>query len=248
MESAARKAVAIDDSSAEGHVALAAWYFFFAWDVPHAEAESRRSLELSPNYADAHVLRSYILYSLHRLDESLEEVKLATRLDPMKFVSELGDAYRARRQYDDSIAELVRRSETSANVVFVHWGLAHAYWLKGMKMESIEEWEKVYWGDPAKVSALREAYKAGGPHAAAQWLLDDAKAEATHSGCLSPYRMALRYAFLGDKINVLKYLEMSYRQHYPWLMMVQSEAMFDLVHSDPRYQTLIKEIDLQPAD
>ncbi|HEX8893388.1 MAG TPA: hypothetical protein VF783_08695 [Terriglobales bacterium] len=44
--------------------------------------------------------------------------------------------------------------------------------------------------------------------------------------------MALRYAFLGDKNNVLKYLEISYRQHYPWMIMVQSEAMFDLVRSE----------------
>jgi hypothetical protein len=35
MENAARKAVAIDDSSAEGHTSLAAWYFFFAWDLPY---------------------------------------------------------------------------------------------------------------------------------------------------------------------------------------------------------------------
>ena len=89
MENAARKAVAIDDSSAEGHTSLAAWYFFFAWDLPHANAESRRSIELNPNYADAHLLRSYILYAMQKLDESLKEVKLGTKLDPMKYVSEL---------------------------------------------------------------------------------------------------------------------------------------------------------------
>jgi len=247
MENTARKAVAIDDSSAEAHTSLAAWYFFLAWDLPHAETESQRSLELNPNYADAHLLRSYILYTVHRLDESLEEEKLATRLDPMKFVSELGDAYRARGQYDESIAELLRRSETSANQAFIDFGLAEAYWLKGMKKESVEEWEKVYSGDPARASALREAYKVGGPDAAAQWLLHDKKAAATRSGCLLPFEMALRYAFLGDRNNVLKYLEISYQERYPWLIMVQSEPMFDFVHSEPRYQVLIKKIGLPPA-
>lgn len=45
----------------------------------------------------------------------------------------------------------------------------------------------------------------------------------------------------------MKFLEASYDQHYPYLIMVQSERMFDLVHSEPGYQALIKRMGLPPA-
>ena len=59
--------------------------------------------------------------------------------------------------------------------------------------------------------------------------------------------MARHYAFLGDKPNTLKFLEASYDQRHPYLIMVQSERMFDLVHSEPGYQALIKRMGLPPA-
>lgn len=81
----------------------------------------------------------------------------------------------------------------------------------------------------------------------AQWLLDDLKADSKRSGYLPPFEMARRYAFLGDKANTLKFLELSYQEHYPWTVMVQGQPMFDFVHAEPRYQALIKKIGLTAA-
>jgi hypothetical protein len=81
----------------------------------------------------------------------------------------------------------------------------------------------------------------------AQWMMDDFKADAVRKKYLSPFEMARHYAFLGDKPNTLKFLEASYDQRYPYLIMVQSERLFDLVHSEPRYQALIKRMGLPPA-
>jgi tetratricopeptide (TPR) repeat protein len=84
MEEAARKAVAIDDSSPEAHNALAMWYLVFAWDVASADAESRRSLQLNPNLAATHRMRAWVLDAMHEPDESFSEVKQAITLDPMQ--------------------------------------------------------------------------------------------------------------------------------------------------------------------
>src|SRR5580698_289433 len=46
MELAARRAVELDDSLPEAHNSLAGWYFFFVWDLPHADAESKRTVDL----------------------------------------------------------------------------------------------------------------------------------------------------------------------------------------------------------
>lgn len=247
VEDAARKAVALDDGSPEAHDALAMWYLLFAWNLAQADAESRRSLELNPNFAEGHEVRAYILEAMNQADGSFRETAAAVALDPLKYVSELGEAYMARRKFDDAIAELRRRDEAAFSNFFIHFDLAQLYWLKGMKKESVEEWEKAYRGDPAKTSALGRAYATGGPQAVAQWLLDDLKAGSKRSGYLPPFEMARRYAFLGDKGNTLKFLELSYQEHYPWIVMVQGQPMFDFVHAEPRYRALIKKIGLTPA-
>lgn len=247
VEDAARKAVTLDDSSPEAHDALAMWYLLFAWNLTQADAESRRSLELNPNFAESHEVRAYVLEAMNQPDGSFRETAAAVALDPLKYVSELGEAYMARRKFDDAIAELRRRNEAAFSSFFIHFDLAQLYWLKGMKKESVEEWEKAYRDDPAKTSALSRAYATGGPQAVAQWLLDDLKAGSKRSGYLPPFEMARRYAFLGDKANTLKFLELSYQEHYPWTVMVQGQPMFDFVHAEPRYQALIKKIGLTAA-
>ena len=45
----------------------------------------------------------------------------------------------------------------------------------------------------------------------------------------------------------MKYLELSYRNHDPDLIFIQNEPLFDFLHPDPRYQTLVKKIGLPPA-
>ena len=80
------------------------------------------------------------------------EVKQAIALDPMQYITDLGEAYMARGQFDDAIAELRRRSETEHDNLFIHFDLIEIYWLKGMKKEAVEELEKIVRDDPAKTS------------------------------------------------------------------------------------------------
>jgi tetratricopeptide (TPR) repeat protein len=51
-EAAARKGVELDDSLAEAHTTMAAWYFFFGWNLNRAESEAARAVALNPHMAD----------------------------------------------------------------------------------------------------------------------------------------------------------------------------------------------------
>lgn len=75
-------------------------------------------------------------------------------------------------------------------------------------------------------------------------MMDDFKAAAVRKKYLSPFEMARHYAFLGDKPNTLKFLEACYDQRYAYLIMVQTERMFHWVHSEPRYQAIIRKMGL----
>jgi hypothetical protein len=123
-----------------------------------------------------------------------------------------------------------------------------AYWLKGMYKESEQEFEKSLQleGRSDSVVAVRKAWERGGEKAVAQWGVEDIKARA-RKHYVSPYALAEAVSYTGDKDETVKYLNEALGQHDPSLINVQSEAMFDFVHSDPRYQALVGKIGLQLA-
>ena len=248
FEAAARKAVALDDSSSEAHCSFAAWYFFLAWDLPHADAESRRATELDPNYSEAHHLRSYVLAAMNRPEQSLQEAKRAIELDPFRTPWGLGYAYIQTRQIDAAIDDLRMRDQAYPEDVDTNLYLAEAYWLKGMGRESAEALEKglELMGDPEKADAVHRAFQRGGQKAVAQWRVESDKTRVRRE-YISSYFHARQYAYLGDKNAALKFLDLAYHKHSPWLMLIQNEPIFDFVHSDPRYHALVGKLGLTPS-
>ena len=80
---ACHKAAELDVSLAEVHSTLAGLYLFGDWDPKRADAEALRALTLDPNRAETHHLRAYILLALNRGQESIQEQKRSTELDPI---------------------------------------------------------------------------------------------------------------------------------------------------------------------
>jgi tetratricopeptide (TPR) repeat protein len=71
---AARKAVELDDTSADAHSALAFAAFYGSLDVKAGEREFQRALELNPNYAEAHQWYATALMTLGRSREALAQI------------------------------------------------------------------------------------------------------------------------------------------------------------------------------
>lgn len=248
IEAAAHKAVELDDSLPLAHHVLAAWYLFYAWDLPHADAESRRSIELDSTIAEQHHLRSFILLALDRKDEALQEQKRATELAPFERLWGLGYAYLQLRQFDAAINDLRMRADADPNEFGTRFLLSQAYWYKGRWNEAEQELEKglTLSGGTEAAEAAHHAFAQGGEKAVEEWGVADTLQRARKS-YVAPYQIAQRYAFLGDKANTLSFLEQSYREHEPWLILLQTEPVFDFVRSEPRYQALIKKLGLEPS-
>ena len=242
-EAAARKAVELDDSLAEGHHAMAGMYLFGRWDWDRADAESRRSLELDPNFSEAHHLRSYILSAMNRPEEALEEQKRATEIDPFERPWALGRAYYKVRQYDAAIEEFRMRAQAASAAPWVHAFLSRTYGFKGMEKESEQELEedtRINYGEKA-AAEIRRTYEGGGRRAVLQLQLNDLKTRSRKE-YVSPYELAEAYAALGMKDETLKQLEDAYREHSIELVFLQGEPVFDFLHPDQRYRALVKQI------
>jgi len=83
---AAERALELDESLAEPHVALAEVEFEFNWDIERAERETDRAIELDPGLAYARIAKAALLRRLGgraRYDEALEQLETALRTDPL---------------------------------------------------------------------------------------------------------------------------------------------------------------------
>ncbi|MGA9390048.1 MAG: winged helix-turn-helix domain-containing protein [Candidatus Sulfotelmatobacter sp.] len=247
MESAARKAVELDDSSAEAHNSLSGWYFFFAWDPQRALAEADRALALNSRLTQSHFLRAHALIALHRTDEAIQEEKRFVELDPFIFPWALGLAYLNLGQIDNAIAELRVRTQVQPNDFFSHYALAEAYWLKRMWPDFAQQIEKeiALTESPEKAAEIRQAYERGGYKAVSQKRLEFLKARSRKM-YTSPLDFAYQYAFLNDKEQTLKSLEDSFRDRSPGMAFLQNEPLFNFVHDDPRYKALVKKMGIFP--
>jgi Tfp pilus assembly protein PilF len=110
-ETAAHKALAIDDSLAAAHSALAdVLRDRFEWLA--AETEYRRALDLNPGEAESQNQYAQMLLKVGHLDAAMEHANRARELDPLAWVppSIVGIIYLCRGEFEQC-RELLDRSE-----------------------------------------------------------------------------------------------------------------------------------------
>ena len=62
-----------------------------------------------------------------------------------------------------------------------------------------------------------------------------------------PTSLALAYSDVGDKQQAFAWLEKAYEERDPWLgLTLKSEPGFDRLHSDPRFQDLVRRMNFPP--
>jgi serine/threonine protein kinase/Tfp pilus assembly protein PilF len=110
---AAKKALALDDTLAEAHAALAFTTLLYDWDWTTAEQGFKRALELNPNYAPAHQWYSNLLAAQGRFAEAIAEIKRAQEINPLSLMDATigGWTFYHARQYENAVAEVRRAHE-----------------------------------------------------------------------------------------------------------------------------------------
>jgi TolB-like protein/DNA-binding winged helix-turn-helix (wHTH) protein len=248
-EEAARKAVALGDSLAEAHNSIAGYYYFLCWDWARAERESARAVELNPSYAEAHRLRGYILETLNRAEESLEERKKAMELDPFSRPWALAQALLHARRFDVALSEARARSEAQPDNASLRAMLVDAYVQKGMEKEAAQEWEAALQLAENQDAAreVRQAFEQGGFKAVLKWKLTDLREQVDRGEYIPPLELADAYASLKLKNETLQQLEQAYQEHDPWLVHLHTNPTYDFLHSDPHYQAIVRKVGLPAA-
>jgi len=134
----AKKAVALDETLAEGHARLA-WAYLWRRQFDDAIAEGRRAIALDPNYADGYMLLSHILIYAGEAEEGVEVAIQGMPLDPDSMyhsLMHLADGQRLLGQYDEAIEDFKRSVELRPDFVPGHIWLASTYGNLGRQVEA----------------------------------------------------------------------------------------------------------------
>jgi tetratricopeptide (TPR) repeat protein len=238
-ESAALKALRLDDTFAEAHV-LAADIRALNLDWSGADDEYKRAIELDPNSVRVQYAYALHLNRLGRFDEAMQHLKRAQEVDPASFeVNEgIGLVFYASRQYDRAIAQYQKIIELDPN--FAHGLLAEAYQAKGMYQEAVGELEKA--GEKGNAQ-LGYAYAVAGKTAEARRVLNELQ-ELSRERYVGPFRFALVYIGLGDKDQSFVWLDKTFDEDPYRLAVLKMNPSFDGLRSDPRFTDLLRRMKL----
>jgi eukaryotic-like serine/threonine-protein kinase len=245
---AATKALALDDTSSDAHVAQALVKYMVDWDWPAAEKEFQRAIQLNPGDTQAHHMYAHLLVILGRNQEALRESELYIKTDPLSASAHghLAWYYICTRQYDLAVEQALENLRYDPNESSAFNYLGDIYRYKGMPQEALAQYQKAsaLAGDsPASMQALRSAYETDGWRGYGRQLLQR-DLNPAKQGYVSAYAIAMHYALMGDKENVLLYLEKGLADGDFSLVELNTVHDFDFVHADPRYAALLRRMGL----
>jgi serine/threonine protein kinase/Flp pilus assembly protein TadD len=244
---AAKRALAINESDADAHVALAIANQWYEWDWPVAEREFKRAIELNPNNSEAHGYYSWFLAPMGRKDEAVAEAKRAVQADPFSPLANFvaGSVSVFTRQWDPAIEQLLGAKELAPTFWFNPCFLGRAYEQVGKMPEAIAEFKSALELDNDNTeiwSGLGHAYALSGNRTEAQKILNHLKESSQHS-YVSPYSFAVIYAGLGEKDQAFAWLETAFNERsYFMAVYLPTDARLDSLRADPRFAALKRRV------
>jgi tetratricopeptide (TPR) repeat protein len=239
---AATKALRIDDTLPEAHVALGLVKNIYDWEWSQAESEFKRAIELRPNYAEAHQWYADFLMQMGRFNEARSRLEKAQDIDPLSLFirNQLGLVYYYERNYDQAIQQYMKTIETDPKHISAHILIGRAYAQKGAYKEAMAEFQRARELDdsPDILADIGRCYALSGKEKEARKVL----AELASRTYVSPYFFALIRIGLGEKEQALEWLEKSYEERSSTLVWLKVNPSFDTLRSDPKFINLIERV------
>jgi eukaryotic-like serine/threonine-protein kinase len=233
-EQASKKAVELDDSSSEAHVARAN-ALASAWKWSEAEPEYRRAIELNTNNANAHYFYAInYLVPQNRIDEGLDQYGIALSLDPLAPIvkTNYGIALMDARKYSEArqqFDQVFERDPTFGPALFY---ISQMNATLGHWPEAVSELQKS--GPPAARAGRSFSPDAQGFLS----LMLEAGSDAL------PANVAVAYTLAGNHDKAFEYMEKAYANQDDELTAVIRFPAFDSLHSDPRWAALLAKLNL----
>ena len=250
-KAAVLKAIELDPTLAQAHVALGNFRIGKEWDYQGAEASYKRALELNPNLADAHI--SYAIYHgiFGEQSAAIAEYKRGIELDPFSplYTAWLAGTYWEFFRPDDAIREaqkaLVLQPDFPVGLFVL--GLSYADKSRFDDAIAIHQRGLDLYPTHGFSWTLAATYALAGRKTDARNIM--ARLETgKHTDVAHPWFIASAYAAMGEFERALDWLEKAYEERILFLCNLGRDraAGFDIrpLHGHPRYQALLRKVNL----
>ena len=130
---AAEKAVSLNDNLGEAHISRGIVMMEYEWNVPGAQREFIRAMQINPGSSWARHWYAHSLEAQGRLTEAIKEMHAALDLDPLSVAVhwDIGNEWIWAHNYDEALRTLIKSNELFPNHPLIQYFLAEAYLQKG---------------------------------------------------------------------------------------------------------------------
>jgi DNA-binding winged helix-turn-helix (wHTH) protein/TolB-like protein len=237
------RALVLKPNLAEAFVTRGTIEESYDWDWESADKSLRKAIEFSPNNSLARYRYGAILLRLGRFDEARIHLEKAIELDPRSIVAyaNLGMNFHCKKDYSTAEAYYRKILEISDKLSTPHWLLARTLWMAGKKDQAVREIVRALeFEGEAEIAHRLE--KQSSADFAIKELLTEWEKNPTNT---TPQYIAYFYSNLGDKEKALKRLEKNYNERITSITWLKSAPEFEILKDEPRYQVLLKKMNLQ---
>ena len=250
-KAAALKAVELDETLAEAHVALAD-IKANEWNYPGARRSYERALELNPNLPDAHIHYSWYLSTFGTEDSAIAAMKRGVALDPLSplYTAWFAGMYWEFGRFDDAIREAGKAMELQADFPVALFVLGLAHLDKGEHAKATEYHERAVamYPNQSFTWTLARTYALTGRTADARKIMRRLESGGPPGDALHPWFIATAYAALGEDEKAMDWLEKAYDARILFLPNLRREraagGTFQSLRSNPRFQALLRKLNL----
>ncbi len=245
---AARRALALDSTIAEAHVALAHILFAYDFDWVASERAFRQAIALDPSDVHARVLFAIPLQDQGRVDEALAQLDTARAIDPLAPLLGVvrGRVYVNARRPAEAIRSLTDALALSPDLDLAYQQLGHAHLQLGNHAEAITAFQRA-----AALSGIRDS-----AHLAYAYAVATRRTEAERivlalldpsaRRYVPPFHLAMAYTGLGDADAAFAWLQRGYRERGSFMDGLAVTPAFAPLHGDRRWRPLLRQMRLEP--
>ena len=247
----AMKASELDNNLAESHAAMGAISFFYDWDWSAARRELEFIKAQRPDTTEPYACTLHYSDVVEDPSNAVDEIREVNERHPTSLIinSEIGCASYYARRFDQAVLESQKTIELDAGYGPAYFNMGRAYGQERKYDEAIAALNKaaeLLDGNSHVIAELAYVYGVSGKTdkalAARRQLEQIAKRRYVDS-----YLWAIVESGAGNKEKSLSDLEQALEDRSTWMPWLRLEAKFDYLRTEPRFQTLMKRLNLAPT-
>jgi adenylate cyclase len=245
----AEKAIQLDPSLSEPYCALGYYYACYEWNWQEARKNFIRSIELNPQYAEAHYRYgwNYLACVEGKFDEAEKHGKIAIKLEPLSSIcyGNYSLILSSAGKFNEAIAACKTGIELDANSFVCHLNAGNVYTVIQQYENAISSYEsamKLSNRHHFIVNAFILNYCLTGNFDKAGILMNELKEKSQREYVAHAFT-ALSATFLAGPDKAFEYLEKAYDDHDPILLMIKYlPSVPPALKEDPRFQRFLNKI------